>query len=93
MKQTIEIDVPDGYEVGSSIYLCTYRDTQDIRIFLKKKEPEYIEVRQCLYRSGFDETLIDTIYRNKGHVECDMLKRYGVNFIKWLDQDWRKVEI
>ena len=82
-KQMIEIDVPDGYEVGSSIHLYTYRDTQDIRIFLKKKETESIWVRLCLV----------SIQGNAQVVAHEKPNPIPAGFVRFIDNDWKKVEI
>lgn len=89
-KQTIEIDVPEGCEVDYLIPLWSYRETQDVRLFFKKKEPEYIEVREYLFTNW------DGIARHnsaqKGHSDLLAIE-HSTDFIRWIDKDWRKVEI
>lgn len=93
MKQQIEIDVPDGFEVDSVVSLCSlYEDeAEDIRVFFKKKQPEFIEVRTYLYKNstGLVPASIckDERYNNPGKIEGMQ------DFVKWLDPDWRQVEV
>ena len=51
-KQTIEIDVPEGYEIDliSKPALNPGKEIPhfDITVYLKEKEPEFIEVREYL---------------------------------------------
>lgn len=52
MRQMIEIDVPDGYDIDN-VLLCTSLmgdDNRDqfYRVQFKKKGPEFIEVREYL---------------------------------------------
>lgn len=85
-KQTIEIDVPEGYEIGETQRIG---DTHSL-IYFKKKEPEFIEIRAYLVKTDHD-----------GLVYCSVQKGWDIpelvakqeSFVKWLDQDWRKVEI
>lgn len=86
MKQMIEIDVPDGREVDKITEVCG----TGVYILFKKKEPEFIEIRAYLVKTDYD-----------GLVYCSVQKWWDTpelaakheSFVKWLDQDWRKVEI
>lgn len=92
-KQTIEIDVPDGYEF-SSAFPCTDANgefTERILVTLKKKEPEYFEVREFLFRSRLGGGVIVGVAQ-KG-LESIKDREADKSFIKWVDSDWRKVEI
>ena len=85
------LGLPEGYEVGSSIHLCTYRDTQDIRIFLMKKEPEYIEVRDYLALDFRGKPIKMTL--NADDFEWSERLESDSDFIRWIDKDPSKVEI
>ena len=51
-KRMIEIDVPDGMEPCDPItYTDQYGEISTTLIQFKKKEPAFIEVRECLYMS------------------------------------------
>lgn len=90
-KQTIEIDVPDGCEVDYLIPLWSYRETQDVRLFFKKKESEYLEVREFIARKQSGKIYVDSITR---WYHCTPEKAEKLpGFVKWVDSDWRKVEI
>ena len=90
MKQMIEIDVPEGREVDYVIPLYSYGLTQDVRIFLKKKEPEYIEVREYLITTHDGVTVHHSAQKGTSNIK---LIEESTNFMRWIDKDWRKVEI
>lgn len=94
-KQTIEIDVPDGYDIDN-VLLCTSLMSDDnrdqfYRVQFKNKEPEFIEVREFL-RKTYDGILHADSITNGHHCTPDEAEKL-VSFIKWIDKDWRKVEI
>lgn len=87
MKQMIEIDVPEGYEFAEAQRIG---DRHSL-IHFKKKEPEFIEVRDYLSKCH-DGTLIKMTLNS---YEFDIAK--GIEsqstFIRWIDNEPRKVEI
>lgn len=85
-KQTIEIDVPEGYEIGE---IQRIGDTHSL-IYFKKKEPEYIEVREFLARA-YDGVVVH--YSAQKGISNTKSIEESTSFIRWIDQDWRKVEI
>lgn len=88
MKQTIEIDVPDGYELNVFYHQFCVEELGVIEYRFKKKEPEFIEVRDYLCKSVSGNYLIVT--KNKlGFLDDEKLPP---DAIKWLG-DWRKVQI
>ena len=92
-KQMIEIDVPEGYEVGGK---CEYYDSctkkQWITLYLIKKKPEFIEVRDYLafdYRGVPIKLTLNTDELHlAGAIESD-----DRAFIRWIDKEPRRVEI
>lgn len=91
MEQMIKIDVPEGYEVGGK---CEYYDSctkkQWITLYLIKKEPEFIEIRAYLVKTDHDGLVYCSV--QKGWDTPELVAKQE-SFVKWLDQDWRKVEI
>lgn len=88
-KQTIEIDVPEGRKIRVS--QTDYVDFIQVNIYLEKKEPELIEVRDYLFMSKLGHGVMAGVAQRNmeslEEIETDM------DFIKWIDKDWRKVEI
>lgn len=89
-KQTIEIDVPDGWEFDST-HTTIFDNEPDVLVFLKKKEPEFIEVREYLYRGVLGQVICSSIQKNLDQEIATIGS--SPNFIKWIDQDWRKIYI
>lgn len=88
----IEIDVPDGMEPCDPItYTDQYGEISTTLIQFKKKEPAFIEVRECLYMSKIGNGVKMGIAQ-KG---IDDITEYEEqdNFLRWVDKDWRKVYI
>lgn len=94
-KQTIEIDVPEGYEIDliSKSALNPGKEIPyfDITVYLKKKEPEFIEVREYLYRGVLGQVICSSIQKNLDQEIATIGS--SPNFIKWLDEDWRKIYV
>lgn len=96
-KQTIEIDVPKGYElVGVNNQYCyidpvTDEETLELLIAIRKKEPEFIEVREYLHKGSDGYILHNSIQKNLHQKAADI--EALSHFIKWLDEDWRKIYI
>ena len=89
MKKTIEIDVPDGYEIAGKCGTYDYdKKTWWVTINFKKKEPKFVEVRDYLVKFG-NRVELRVILREDYHVARVDLDSY---FIRWTS-DWRKVEI
>lgn len=92
-KQTIEIDVPEGYEVDyhsqGGQYYTTDGSSIDITVNLKQKEREYIEVREYLHKGSNGYVLHNSIQKNLYQKASDIESL--PHFIKWLDDDWRKI--
>lgn len=86
-KQTIEIDVPEGYEIGE---IQRIGDTHSL-IYFKKKEPKYIEVREYLFIYGDGHILIGTVQKDLG--DDAATRESSPHFIRWIDNDWRKIYI
>lgn len=99
MKQTIEIDVPDGMEIFN-VHESDVNVTEKIpqyhskiiNITFKKKEPEFIEVLEYLAMCGKDLTVGVTIIGCPKHSQPEEIEKYG-NFVRWIDKEPRKVEI
>lgn len=94
-KQTIEIDVPDGHDIDN-VLLCTSLmgdDNRDqfYRVQFKKKEPEYLEVREYLHSGSNGYVLHNSIQKNLHQKASDIESLPG--FIRWVDDDWRKIYI
>lgn len=93
-KQTIEIDVPEGYEIDliSKSALNPGKEIPhfDITVYLKKKGPEFIEVREYLHRSDI-YVLHNSIQKDLHQKASDIESLPG--FIRWIDEDWRKIYI
>lgn len=87
MKQTIEIDVLEGYKIGEIQKLAN----PGVIIYFEKKEPEFIEVREFLFRSRQGSCVMVGVAQ-KGFESIED-READKSFIKWIDQDWRKVEI
>lgn len=93
-KQTIEIDVPDGYElIKPATYIkdCYGSDAIIIIAELKKKEPKFIEVRSFLWKDQ-DGNIHPKILTKMEHDAIGYLEKIEL-FIKWIDDDWRKVYV
>lgn len=91
-KRMIEIDVPDGMEPCDPItYTDQYGEISTTLIQLKKKEPAFIEVRECLYMSKTSNGVKMDIAQ-KGIDDITAYEERD-NFIRWVDKDWRKVYI
>ena len=95
MKQTIEIDVPEGHEI-ESVKLCpeAFGDKSGLNrlaiVKIKKKEPEYIEVREYIFKND-NVAMLGILNKSAIHTTGDIEEMEG--FVSWRDQDWRKVEI
>lgn len=94
-KQTIEIDVPDEYDIDN-VLLCTSLmcdDNRDqfYRVQFKKKEPEYIEVREFLSKKRDGRLYLDSI-TNGHHCTPEEAEKLP-GFVRWIDDDWRKIYI
>lgn len=96
-KQTIEIDVPEGYElvqVNNQYYdidPMTGEETLELLIAIREKEPEFIEVREYLHKGSNGYILHNSIQKNLHQKAADI--EALPHFIKWIDQDWRKIYI
>lgn len=66
-------------------------DDFDITVYLKKKEPEYLEVREYLHNGSYGYVLHNSIQKNLHQKASDIESL--PHFIKWLDDDWRKIYI
>lgn len=95
-KQTIEIDVPKGYELVQVnnqyriIDPVTGEETLELVLAIRKKEPEFIEVREYLHRSGL-YVLHNSIQKDL-HQKASAIESLP-GFIRWIDDDWRKIYI
>lgn len=96
MKQTIEIDVPDGYDIDNVLLRTSLMsdDNRDqfYRVQSKKKEPEYLEVRDYL---AFDYKGIPvklTLNTDELHL-AGAIESDDRVFIRWIDKEPRRVEI
>ena len=95
MKQTIEIDVPEGMEfvcfAEGSVLSDETGIVQHYTALFKRKEPEFIEVRSCIVRCEGDVLTYRSVQKGFSytpeHMESSLI------FVKWVDKDWRKVEI
>lgn len=107
MKQMIEIDVPDGCEVKEIRIVdpticefdsrhCNYKPCLSFgrfiaEVFVVKKEPEFIEVREYFTRDLRGKPIKITLnakdFDRANCIESDS------DFIRWIDKDPRKVEI
>ena len=94
-KQTIEIDVPEGYEIDliSKSTLNPGKEIPyfDITVYLKKEELKYIEVREYLFIYGDGHILIGTVQKDLG--DDAATRESSPHFIRWIDNDWRKIYI
>lgn len=96
-KQTIEIDVPEGYELVQvnnqyrSNDPVTGEETLELILAIRKKEPEFIEVREYLHKGRQGYVLHNSIQRNFGPDAASIESM--PHFITWLDDDWRKIYI
>lgn len=92
MKQKIEIDVPDGFEVtDTSCWMANMQtNTLILALPIKKKEPEYIEVREYLITTHGGVTVHHSAQKGISSIK---LIEESTNFTRWIDKDWRKVEI
>lgn len=96
-KQTIEIDVPEGYELVQ--VNNQYRDTDPVTgeetleliLAIRKKEPEFIEVREYLFTGWAGNILLETIQKDLGDNAATI--ESSPHFIRWIDNDWRKIYI
>lgn len=89
-KQTIEIDVPEGYEIVNQIINTPKCHVLPVNFILGKKDPEYIEVREFLGRA-YDGVVVH--YSAQKGISNTKDIEESTSFIRWIDQDWRKVEI
>lgn len=89
-KQTIEIDVPDGCKIGGTSQI-NYDDAIQVTITLEEEKPEFIEVRE-FFRRTYDGRLYADSITNGHYCTPDEAEKL-TSFIKWIDKDWRKVEI
>ena len=93
-KQTIEIDVPEGYEIDFIAKSASPQGKEipylDITVYFIKKEPEFIEVREYLHRSDI-YVLHNSIQKDLHQKASDIESLPG--FIRWIDEDWRKIYI
>lgn len=98
MKQQIEIDVPDEYDIHTidesdlQNRLLTGEPCMTVSILLKKKEPEFIEVRNYLAMCGKNLTVGATVIGCPKHSQPEEIEKYG-NFVRWIDKEPRRVEI
>jgi len=96
-KQTIEIDVPKCYElvqVNNQYRIndpVTGEETLELILAIRKKEHEFIEVREYLNKGSNGYILHNSIQKNLHQKAADIESLPG--FIKWLDEDWRKIYI
>ena len=96
-KQTIEIDVPEGYELVQvnnqyhDIDPITSEEKLKRLLAIKKKEPEYLEVREYLHSGSNGYVLHNSIQKNLHQKASDIESLPG--FIRWVDDDWRKIYI
>lgn len=96
MQQQIKIDVPDDTEVDTSQrlqYACNPFHKQgyiDIRVYLKGKEPEYIEVRDYLYQDENGD-YEPGVLRIQSTFDENTTESFS-GFVRWLGPK-RKVEI
>lgn len=88
MKQQIEIDVPDGWEIDEVLPHKNIEAAGFFQVYLKKKDPEFIEVRDYLIDQHGEQIIMCHM---KGHREVHETEKL-TNFIKWLG-NWRKVQI
>lgn len=91
-KQMIEIDVPDGYEFNSEFPGTDENGdfAERIIVILKKKEPKFIEVRDYLITTHDGITI--HVSAQKGISDIKAIEEH-IDFTRWIDHDWRKVEI
>ena len=89
-KQQIEINVPEGMEVNDIEIINDLGSTMDIRVHLKKGESKSIEIRDYLCRLVDGRIVAATVTKEFGTVEQVESNPY---FLKWIDHDWRKVEV
>lgn len=103
MKQQIEIDVPDGYEILNdgvhSPRIEHFRINPipglQVKIYLKKKEPEepkYIEVREFVGKTSMGEFYLGVLTKGRSPTPDEVEKHYD-SLVKWIDQDYRKVYV
>lgn len=96
-KQTIEIEVPEGEEVDLVLNFSS-GDYPALKshalITFKKKEPEFIEVREYLMHRSNGKIALGVVNNEPGSLfdDPDQVQTHE-SFIKWIDKDWRKVEI
>ena len=87
-KQTIEIDVPEGYEVVDPA--SHFIDGDCYIMHIKKKEHEFIEVREYFLKcDGIVKKGVINKTDSYGAENVESLP----DFFKWIDEDWRKVDI
>jgi len=91
-KQMIEIDVPEGSEIDIIARECdSFGRHSYTQIIFKKKEPEFIEVKECLVRLDDGKYKAVTIVKGSPlpaeHMGQDR------SFHRWVDTSWRKVYI
>ena len=90
-KQQIEIDVPEGYEVERVGTLSCYDDKKYKCVYFKPKQPEFIEVREYLVKTVCNRFILESVTKNL--TRSPEQAELSPGFLKWLDHDWRKVEI
>lgn len=88
-KQTITINVPDDKEIDWDMVKRNNSETPLSIYVIYFKDREYIEVREYLNNS-FRGVLHHSA--QKGLSDIKKIEE-GTDFIRWIDQDWRKVEI
>ena len=91
-KKLIEIDEPEGYEVESIGMLNCYDDKKYKCVYFKPKQPEFIEVREYLLRCPFTHRIVPAILKKDDSAIIAELESLS-SFYKWIDPDWRRVEI
>lgn len=99
-KQTIEIDVPEMYKLGFHNNNCnqyygidprTGEEMLKLILAIKEKELEFIEVREYLFTGWAGNILLETIQKDLGDNAATI--ESSPHFIKWIDDDWRKIYI
>jgi len=90
-KQTIEVEVPEGYEFSESKEIgfgnlgAPYID---VRLFYKKKQPQVVEYKNYL-SYGTDGTTILVFCATRGSSNPESYP----GFIRWIETEWQRVEV